>query len=239
MNIYIEKTDAAFNLQLKNFAAKIGTYATPLGISPADIASIKADALAFDYALNSTIAMQTFAHNYTKYKTELRHGHVANLGAFPSLPTLGTPPPAVAANIEARFRAFIQSFVHKTTYTTAIGQDLGIVAPTNTFNPNTGKPDLSIELSAGGHPTLHYTRGQFDGVEIWKDTGSGFVKLERITQTHYVDNTALPAANQAAAWKYKLIYLYRDAVVGTYSDVVTITVYGQTGGTNPTTASNQ
>ena len=238
MTIFIERQDAAFNLQLKNFVAKIGTYATPLGLTAAQVNAVKADSLYFDYVLNAMITYQTFAHNYTKYKTELRHGHVSNLGGLPTPPVLGTAPAVVAADIEARFRALIQSFSKNANFTAAMAQDLGIEAPASNFNPGTGKPVLTIDFNHGGHPVLHYTRGEFDGVEIWKDTNAGFIKLERITQTTYTDNSTLPAAGQAAVWKYKLIFLYKDQVVGNYSDVVSITVYGQTG-LNPTTGTTQ
>lgn len=238
MTIFIERQDAAFNLQLKNFAAKINTYATALGITAAQVNSIKADSLYFDYVLNAMITYQTFAHNYTKYKTELRHGHVTNLGGLPTPPVLGAAPALVAADIETRFRALIQGFSHNANFTAAMAQDLGIEAPANNFNPATGKPVLTIDFNHGGHPVLHYTRGNFDGVEIWKDTGSGFVKLERINQTTYTDNSPLPAAGQAAVWRYKIIYLYKDNVVGDYSDAVSITVYGQTGPNSNTASTN-
>ena len=231
--VLIERTDAAFNLQLKNVANKLPTYQSTFGLSAAIVATTKADSIAFDYTLNNTVTIQTFSHNYTKFKTELRHGHVANLGGFPALPTLGTAPAIVTADIEARLRTLLQTIIHHPNYTLAIGQDLGIVAAPSTFNPATGKPMFTIMLTAGGHPTLSYTRGEFDGVEIWKDSGAGFTKLERITQTSYTDNTALPAANVATVWHYKMIFLYKDAVVGAYSDVVSITVNGQTGA-NPT-----
>lgn len=229
MTIYIERQDAAFNLQLKNFATKIATYATALGVTPAQVTSIKADSAFFDFTLSAMITFKTFAHNYSHYKTELRHGHVTVLGALPAIPVLGTAPAAVAADIEARFRTLIQNFANNSNFTPAIAQDLGISAPANTFNPATGKPQFTIDLTAGGHPSIHYTRGDFDGVEIWKDAGAGFLKLERVTQTTYTDSSPLPAANQAALWKYKLIYLLKDAVVGSYSNDVNITVYGQTG----------
>ena len=226
MSIYVERTDAAFNLQLKTFASKIGTYSTTLGLTPTQVATVNADSLFFDYVINSMLTMQTFAHSYTKYKHDLRHGHVTVLGALPSVPVLPTPPTAVTADIEKRFRALIQTFVQSPNYTLAIGKDLGIVGPANTFDPTTGKPNLSIDLGAGGHPQLHYMRGNFDGVEIWKDSGTGFAKLERITQTNYTDHTPLPTAKTAAVWQYKLIFLYKDEVVGTYSDIVSITVNG-------------
>ena len=227
--ILIERTDAAFNLQLKNIANKISGYAPLFGLSAAVVAATKADSLAFDYALNSMVTIQTYSHNYTKFKTELRHGHVSNLGGFPALPVLGTAPAAVPADIETRLRALLQTIIHHPNYTTAIGQDLGIVGAPSVFNPQDGKPLFTITLTAGGHPNLSYTRGNFDGAEIWKDSGAGFMKLERITQTSYTDLTPLPAANVAVVWHYKMIFLYKDEVVGAYSDVVSITVNGQTG----------
>jgi hypothetical protein len=112
MSVFIAQTDAAFNLQLKNFVNKIPTYSAALGVTAAQIATVKADSLAFDFALNSMITMQTFAHNYTEYKTELRHGGTQNLGGYPALPALGTAPAVVPANIEKRFRILLQGFVH-------------------------------------------------------------------------------------------------------------------------------
>ena len=234
MSTTIDRTDAGFNLQLKTFVGKIGTYAATFGLTTAQVNAVKADSLFFDYVLNSMLTMQTFAHGFTKYKSELRHGNVQSLGALPVIPTLGTAPAAVAADIEARFRTLIQIITKNANYTNAIGQDLGIAGAETTFDPSTGKPLFGIELTAGGHPKLHYIRGDFDGAEIWKDTGTGFIKLERVTQTAYIDPTPLPAANLAAVWHYKMIFLYKDAVVGSYSDVVSITVNGQTGA-NPTT----
>ena len=49
MAIIIEKTDAAFNTQLKNFAGKISNYSATLGLTAAEVTAIKADSVAFDY----------------------------------------------------------------------------------------------------------------------------------------------------------------------------------------------
>ena len=236
MTILIEREDVAFNLQLKTFASKIATYQTLFGLTNAQVAAVKADSLAFDYMLNYMNIMQTFAHNCTEYKKELRHSSTAVIGAFPVLPVITAPPVAVLADVEARFRAIIQLLVHNPNkaFTTAVGQDLGVVAPVTNFDPATGKPKFTIALTAGGHPTLSYTKGDFDGVEIWKDSGVGFAVLQRATLPAYTDTAALPAANVAALWNYKMIFVYKDAVVGSYSDVVSVTVNGHTG-PNPTT----
>ncbi|MHB8402414.1 MAG: hypothetical protein ACYDCN_10405 [Bacteroidia bacterium] len=236
MSTFIEKTDSAFSLQLTNFANKISAYQTTFGLTNAQIASIKADALAYAYVISCLSMIETFAHNYNQYKHELRHDKTVTLGGFPALPVFPPAPAAVLADIEARFRAFIQLLVHNPNkaYTVAIGQDLGIVSPLSVFDPAHGKPQFTLELTAGGHPHLHYTKGDFDGVEVWKDSGAGFLKLERVTLPTYTDPTALPSANVAALWRYKMIFVYKDAIVGDYSDIVSITVHGQTG-PNPTT----
>ena len=235
MAINIETNDAAYNLQLKNFANKIGGYSAVLGLTPADVASIKADALAFDYVLGNLLATQTFAQNYTAYKTALLHGGALSLGALPVQPVFTAAPAMPLADVKGRFRALIQVITHKkNAYTTAIGQDLGIEAAVVPFTPATGKPVFFIEPSSGGYPNLRWTRGKFQGIEIWKDSGpstgsgqAGFAKLDRDMRPDYIDKTNLPAAGQTAVWKYKMIYLVNDEVVGNWSDVVSVTVHGE------------
>jgi hypothetical protein len=227
MAILIEKTDTAFNLQLKNFASKISTYSTALGLTAAEVTSIKADAAAFDFILNTQLAVQTFAQNYTVFKNNLRNGGDLTLGALPVQPVFGAAPALPALNIESRFRNLTQRIAHNAAYTAAIGLDLGIEAPVSVFNPDNGKPVFKIELSSGGHPNLRWTRGKFQGVEIWKDSGNGFSKLDRDMRPDYIDKSNLPAAGITAVWKYKMIYLLKDEVIGNWSDVVTVTVHGE------------
>jgi hypothetical protein len=43
----------------------------------------------------------------------------------------------------------------------------------------------------------------------------------------YIDKSNLPAAGITAVWKYKMIYLLKDEVIGNWSDVVTVTVHGE------------
>ena len=83
MAINIERTDAEFNVQLGNFANKISTYSAALGVTAADVTSIKADALAFSYVLTNQMSVQTFAHTYSNFKDQLRSGGTATLGALP------------------------------------------------------------------------------------------------------------------------------------------------------------
>jgi len=66
----------------------------------------------------------------------------------------------------------------KIYYTTAIGQDLWIVAASHAFDPTTLKPSLSIQIKAA-HPVILWTKGKASAIEIWVDRndGNGFVFL--------------------------------------------------------------
>ncbi len=135
-----------------------------------------------------------------------------------------------APNIEQRFRALLQRIVHSTNYTKAIGEDLGIEAPDTAAAKaamKDGKPEFKIEMSSGGYPNLRWTKGKYQGIEIWKDAGSGFVKLDRDMRPDYIDKSDLPASGTAAVWRYKIIYLMDDEPIGNWSDAVSVTVYGE------------
>ena len=103
---------------------------------------------------------------------------------------------------------------------------MGFVAPEVIFDPTTGKPTFHIVKATGGHPMLCWKKGKFDGVEIWKNTGSGFVKLDRDMRPHYIDKSDLPPVGTSATWKYRMIYVYKDEVVGQWSDDVAVSVLG-------------
>ncbi len=227
MATFIEKTDPAFNLQLKNFANKISNYSAALGLTAAEVTAIKADSAAFDYILSNQLAIQTFAQNYTTFKSQLRNGSGLTLGGLPAQPVFPAAPPMPGVNTESRLRNLLQRITHSTAYTTAMGQDLGIEASASIFNPAEGKPQFYIKFSSGGYPNLRWTRGKFQGVEIWKDSGTGFTKLDRDMRPDYTDKTNLPAAGATAVWKYKMIYLLKDEVIGNWSDVVSVTVHGE------------
>ncbi len=169
---------------------------------------------------------QDFSESVTSYKNLLRYGNGTQvLGAFPPQPQLPNSP-AVPANVQERFSKLVQRIKGSPNYTKTIGEDLGIEADTSAFDPEAGKPVIKTAYSSGGHPVLKWKKGKFQGVEIWKNTGSGWVKLDTDSSPDYTDKTELPPVGQTAVWKYKMIYLYKDAVVGEWSDEVTVTVLG-------------
>ena len=223
----MEKTTDKFYLQLDNFCRKIDGYATTLGITTADSDPIKGDRDFLHYLLLTKKAYKDYGQNWTKYVDLAIFGHKNEvLGTLPPLPVLATAPTPTAENMQKRFSNIISKCKSSNNFTTAIGTDLDIMVNPTVFDPTQGKPILKVVLNAG-YPEISYSRNKFHGIAIYKDSGSGYVKLERIHETHYIDHSALPAHGAAQVWKYKAIYLYHDAETATMSDEVSITVMGQ------------
>jgi len=225
---FVKKEDTAFGLQLKHFADKLPTYASVLGITTAEVASAKADADYFNWTLAGQTAYAQRSKDWTAYKDLLRSSgnSAATLGATPVAPVLPTAVPAVSANIEWRFRQMVRRIKGSTSYTEAIGRDLDIIASTENADYTNVKPVLKIELVAG-QPHIIWKKNGLDGIEIWKDNGSGnFNLLVFDMRPNHLDNSALPEIGQSIVWRYKAIYRKNDQRVGNWSDEISITVMG-------------
>ena len=224
---YMPNDDAGKADLLDHLAATLPKYAALLGLSDADIATRQADAASFRYTLHTMNDMQSYAQHWTAYKNLLRDG--GNGGAeWPVPPSLDQPmPPAVDPGVIPRLSAFVAHLKTLNNYTTAIGQDLWIVAASHAFDPTTLKPSLSIQIRAG-HPVILWTKGKASAIEIWVDRndGNGFVFLIINTEPNTTDTSPLPAPGTSAVWNYKAIYRLHDEQVGQWSDVVSVTVGG-------------
>ncbi len=224
---FIKRSDTEFALQLENFNSKLPTYAATLDVTPTEMAQSAADSAFFSSVVSAQETIQTYAEAITGYKDLARYGRGDEvLPGFPNMPPFIMPSPPVAAKIEKRFSLLCQRIKASLNYSKTIGEDLGIESTDSIFNPEAGKPVIKTAFSSGGHLVLKWKKGKFQGVEVWKDTGAGWQKLDIDTSPDYTDKSPLPPAGQSATWQYKMIYLYKDAVVGQWSDIVTVTVAG-------------
>ena len=210
---------------LNNFAGKMPTYAATVGVTPAELTQLSADALFFDYVCNMHHLHTKTTRDWTAYKHQAAHGD--NLGDLPVTPDPGTPPPVVPPDIFGRNTMLAVRVKNHPKCTDGIAQDLGIIGAEVIVDPNSLKPVLALTLTAG-HPHIGWAKQGMDSLELQVDRndGKGFVSLTITTNTDYADNSPLPASGVSAVWKYKGIYRYKDAQVGQWSDVATIGVMG-------------
>lgn len=215
---------------LKNFANKLGTYATKYNITAAEVTDMQNSAAFYDYWFN--YGFQNYEHNkkITQYKLELRNGIPA--GATPSVapvaPTFGAAPTSVQPGIFVRASSLAGIIKKRTNYTEADGLDLGIegveIVSATQRSESEIKPTISIRLVQGGKPEIVWTKSDFDGIDIYVDRGNGsFIFLATDTIPNYTDTAELPATG-AAKWNYKAIYKLDDVQIGQWSDIVSIAV---------------
>ena len=223
---FVQSNDAAFSAQLRNFYNKLLIYFTLLGFTQAEVDSVKDDSALWDYCLDADNKVEKYAQDYKKTKALLRKGGKDQvINAMPKAPDLQVAPAMVPVNIQLRFRQAAAKAKASPNYTKAIGSDLGIEAPQQTFDPTLGKPNLSIYLNAG-HPEIDYIKGKFSGLAIYKDTGEGYTLLGTAIKSSYTDNNPLPDAGTSQVWKYKAIYLWKNNEVGFWSDESKVVVSG-------------
>lgn len=228
MGTFIKTEFGAYTLQMQNFNSKIGSYKTTLDITTAELADCVADTAYLTWLKDNYTSILDYTQKWTAHKNLMRSGIGGAVANLPTALTLTAPPTLVNPNIQLRFSNLVARIKKHKNYTEVIGQDLGIVASSASFDAQAGKPVFTIQFTSGGHPNLIWKKGNYQGVEIWKDNGdgTGFKKLDKDFSPDFADKSALPAPGSSAVWKYKMIYIYNDEHAGQWSDEVSTTVIG-------------
>ena len=227
MAYYLETNDEKFAIQIGNFGSKVGGYQTTFGLSDAEVKGAVQDAACFQWTVINIKKVETFKRNWTSFKNITRKGAtnvVENL--VPEFPVLDPMPPMVVPGIAFRFRTLANRIKAHQNYTVSIGQNLGIeLTAAQKLEIDASQPSLKVVMR-GGKVNLDWKKNRFDGIVIEKDSGNGFVTLDKALRTKYIDNSALPAQGESAIWKYRAMYLLNDDQVGLWSDIVITTVMG-------------
>jgi hypothetical protein len=224
---YLSANDDGFAAQMLTFKTTIGSYASALGVTPAQVTAQAADADYFNYCLACQKLTQGYAQQWTAWKNLSRMGGEGTLTGAPAAPTLPAAVAVVAPGIEIRFRALVRQIKAHPNYNPAIGQALGIIgAEQASADLSSIKPAIALSL-VGGHVAIAWTwQGHSKDLdcirlEVDRGDGRGFTLLAMDTTPGYTDTAALPAT--PTRWRYRAIYCVDDSPVGQWSDVVEIT----------------
>jgi len=228
MKTYIENTEEKLVKQIAQFCDMYTIYASLLKVDPTKIDNLNAGSLFMTFILAMQGKVQTLAVTFTAYKDLVFYGIGTDvLGVLPVLPVYPTsPPPVCLAAVESLFREIIQQCVKSGKLTEDIAKALGIFEEVPVVELEKGTPVLSLKSKSAGQPKLHTIIGDYEGFEVWKDSGTGFVFLNVSNSPNYTDTSALPAAGIEVVWKYKIIYRYKNAQIGNWSNVISVAVKG-------------
>lgn len=221
---YLPKTDLGKVSWLENFALKLPDHATALGIAAGTVTQTDNDAQNFSAIVLYQGNLKEYALQVTSFKNVLRDG--GPLSTLTAPPTF-TAPATLVSGIFERVGKLVQNIKSNPNYTNTIGEDLGIIGSEIVPDYNSLKPQLKFELQTGS-PNLIWTKGIADAIKFKVDRGTGTFEFLAIDTTpDYLDKHALPALGQTALWKYVAVYLHNDEEVGSWSDVLAVTVTGQ------------
>ncbi len=231
MESFIEKKDSLFIIQHKKFCDNIGDVKVLLEIIQTRLDKVLADQVNLKYVLDGMGTYATYEKSVTAKKNGLRFGKDETVLISLVQPIIWTLPLKVNMNagVQKRFEAIIQDCMNSPKMTYEIGVTLGFIKAIVPFVPGNGTPDLGGQVSAGGHPHLECTIGNYSGYAIYKDSGTGY-GAAKFDQSEYHDwldqRTPLPAKDVSQVVKYKTKYIYQGEEVGHFSAELTLVLLG-------------
>jgi hypothetical protein len=185
---YLPDKELDRKVWLDNFNAKLTFHFTTLELTAAEQTSVINDTAMWSFILDFSSQLRASSEEATAYKRILRSGPDGPAGNVPSPPSGGTPPTVVDGDIFERIGRFVQRLKNHDNYTEAIGQDLGIIGPESTFDPQSGMPALELRIVNGNQVQVRWVKGEFQGVRIEVDRdGAGWDFLAIDTSPHYID----------------------------------------------------
>ncbi len=223
-NYYLPRADADRVIWLNNFSSKIGNYLTKYGITAAEKTDIVNFALDFAFRVSLTAQMKKALGGVVEWKNALRDGIPAGgVITVPVMPSLTGAPTAVAPGGFDRVADVVKKIKDNNVYVAADGRDLGIEGTTaQRPDLNSLKPDIVLKTGTAGRPAFGWKLNDMDGVNVYKDDGTGYRFYAHDKHPDYEDKAPLPA--NPTRIRYKFIYTLGDEEVGQFSDPITVTV---------------
>ena len=212
-----------------NFSQKIGTYSASLNVTAPEVTFITNFYDYFAYVLSAATIFKTYSQNLSEYKKNLLSGNVgAVLGAFPAVPTLGAVPPATGSGSLITLTKLVQRIKNHSNYTTAIGEDLGIIGADLAPDPASAKVVLKGSFENNQAVIKFNSFALADGVrlESMRGTETQYVFLANDTEAPYTDTRAKLDPTKPEARKYRAIFFDNepDNLIGMWSDEITIII---------------
>lgn len=240
---FVKAGDLNFVAQLNTLKTKLPTYATTFGLTPAQIASVEADADFMAYVVLRNNGVPGFAQDWTKLKNQVRFGGDGTIiPPFPAPPDVTTPPATpIQPNVEGRFRQLAAQLKAHNNYSKTIGEDLGIEADETGFDEENYKPEGSAKAVLN-EVTIKFSKKGVDGQAIYSKVTAGtsspspspspstpaslssFTKIAIDFHSPYIDNRPLTNPGQPETREYYLRGVKDDKEIGVPGDVIRVVV---------------
>jgi len=222
---YLALSEGNLIAWFQNFAAKLALHQPALAsITAADVTQAAADAVTLENAVATVVAIRSDKKEYTQVKDLLLHGPTGTV--LPTAPT-ATAWPAYGlgadAAIIARTRLVAGRCKADAGYTTAIGQDLGIVGTGDAASD--AVPTMTGSTLVGYQVEIKWAKAGHDAVQVQSQRASEAVWADLAVDTvsPYIDTRAPLVASTPEERRYRAAYMDDDAITSGWSDTLVVT----------------
>jgi len=214
-------------LVVQNFDAKIDSYAVPLELTPAEVTEAHAMCEAILGAINSADQCRSTNLAMTQWRDDVLYGEPFGTPApaAPVFPVIGAV--TYDRGVITQFVNLRDQIVSSAGYTTAIGEDLGLIGPEVLKPaPSSITPELKAETSTGYWVNVKGSMQGMDAlrVEYSRDGGESFQTVAVLTTTPAGFQITPETPNQPEKGVIRAIYLKRNEEIGNFSANYPVTV---------------
>lgn len=225
MPTWLPDREADRLIWIQNAVLKLGVWTGTAGIVAADVTLATGVRDTFQWILNRSEQINTVKQDLNEWKRIFSDGPIGTpLGAVPVAPTypafpLFTP---TAGGFD-QIVAMMERIRNTAGFTTAIGEDLGIMPPAG--GVPLGDPVLEVIALPNSEVRVNWPKRSADGllVESQRAGEVTWTVLGTDNNSPYLDGRAPLVAGQPEVRRYRGRYVVNDVPVGNYSAVATVT----------------
>lgn len=225
MPTWLPSREADRLVWLQNFALKLNTYVGTAGIVAGDVTNVNGYRDLYLWIINRTDQVRTVSQDLTEWKRLLAEGPVGTpIGTAPVAPVYPAPPLFVpVSGIFPLIIALAERIRNTAGYTTAIGEDLGIVAPAG--GALLGDPVVTLVALPDSEVRVNWVKSSADGLLVESQRGAEvtWTVLGTDISSPYLDARDPLVAGQPEVRRYRGRYIVNDEPVGNYSAVASVT----------------
>jgi len=227
MPSWIPRTEADRLIWLQNYALKLNVHVGTAGITAGDVTTTNNQRDTFEWIINRSDQINTVRQDLNEWKRIFADGPIGTpLGDPPVAPLYPLPPPLFTptAGMFDQVVALAERIRNTAGYTTAIGEDLGIVPPAPGA-PVLGDPTFTALALPNSEVRLNWVKGSSDGVivESQRAAETTWTSLGTDRFSPFVDGRAPLLPGQPEVRRYRIRYLDGDDPIGNYSATVSVT----------------
>ena len=210
---------------IQNVALKLTVHLGTAGIVAADVTFVEGVRDTYQWILNRSDQLNTAKQDVNEWKRIFADGPVGTpLGALPTAPAYPLGPLFIpTAGSFDQIVVLMERIRNTDGYTTAIGEDLGMVPPVG--GAVLGDPSFTATSLPNSLTRLDWVKSSSDGVIVESQRADEVVWTMLGTDrfSPYLDGREPLVVGDPEVRRYRARYLDGDDPVGNYSPIVTVT----------------